>query len=209
MPEHTALAWAEAFRKAGGRRVLDLGCGIGRHTIALTRLGLAVTASDVAPSGLMTCAAWLAHERLAAVLVCHEMRTLPFPDATFDGLLAYNVIYHATVAGMQQTVSEIRRVLCPGGWLYITAIACSDSKVASYRADIETGKCQEIEPFTFVYLYDAPADKYLPHHYCDEEEVRDLLTGFAIKDVRLDHREYADSEGMQVGVHYHVQARLL
>jgi SAM-dependent methyltransferase len=156
----------------------------------------------------MKCAAWLAHEKLAAILVCHDMRTLPFPDSFFDGLLAYNVIYHATVAGMQQTVDEIRRVLCPGGWLYLTAIARTDSKVTGYRADIETGTCQEIEPFTFIYLDDAPGDKYLPHHYCDEAEIRDLLADFVIKDVHLDRREYTDAAGMQVGVHYHVQARL-
>lgn len=204
------MAWAESLRRVGGRRILDLGCGIGRHTVALTLLGFAVTATDISPSGVKTCAAWLVREGLSATLACHEMGTLPFPNCTFDGLVAYNVIYHATLTGMRRILAEALRVLCPGGRLYATVIACEDSKVATCQAGVKAGKCSEIEPFTFVYprFDDAPDDKYLPHHYCDEAEVHALLAGFAIEDLQLDRREYVDDDGeLQIGVHYHVQAR--
>jgi SAM-dependent methyltransferase len=187
-----------------------LGCGIGRHTVPLAHLGFAVAATDVSPAGLKTCAAWLAREGLNATLACHEMGALPFSDCTFDGLVAYHVIYHATLAGMRGVLAEVRRVLRPGGRLYVTAIAREDSKVAIYQADVRAGKCREIEPFTFIYprFDDAPDDKYLPHHYCDEAELRDLLAGFVIDDLRLDRREYVDGDGeLQIGVHYHAQVR--
>ncbi len=190
--------------------MLDLGCGVGRHTVALARAGFAVTASDVSPSGLATCAAWLARERLSATTVCHEMATLPFPDGLFDGLLSYNVIYHATVAGMRRTLAEIRRVLRADGRLYVTIIARDDSRVGDYRADMATGKCLEIEPFTFIYPRDAPGDKYLPHHYSDEAELDAFLAGFAVDDLCLVHVEYAGEDGLvQTGAHYHIQARRL
>ncbi len=204
------MAWAERLRQADGRRVLDLGCGIGRHTVAMARAGLAVTAADVSPSGVATCAAWLAREGLSATTVRHEMATLPFPDRFFDGLVSYNVIYHATVAGMRRILAEIRRVLRPDGRLYVTIIARDDSKVAGYRTDLETGRCQEIEPFTFIYPRDAPDDKYLPHHYSDEAELRAFLVGFTIDDLCHARVEYADADGViQTGAHYHVQARRL
>jgi SAM-dependent methyltransferase len=209
-PEQVVVAWGERLRKAGGRRVLDLGCGIGRHTVALARMGFAVTAADVAPSGLVTCAAWLAREGLSATLTCHDMGMIPVPGSFFDGLIAYNVIYHATVAGMRGILSEIRRVLRPNGYFYATIISREDSKVAGYQADIEAGKCLEIEPFTFVYPRDAPDDKYLPHHYSDEAEVHIFLTGFDLDDLFLKRVEYTDESGVvQAGVHYHVQARRL
>lgn len=133
---------------------------------------------------------------------------LPFPDRIFDGLIAYNVIYHTTLPGMRRILAEMHRVLSPEGQLYATIISRDDSKVAGYQADIETGKCQEIEPFTFIYPRDAPDDKYLPHHYCDEAELRTLLTGFVIDDLCLTRVEYTDRDGVvQTGVHYHVQAR--
>ena len=59
-PERAVVTWAEHLWEARGRRVLDLGCGIGRHAVALARTGLAVTVTDVSLSGLMACAAWLA-----------------------------------------------------------------------------------------------------------------------------------------------------
>jgi len=209
-PEPTIVTWAESLRKAGGRQVLDLGCGTGRHTVALARLGFAVTATDVSPSGLATCAAWLASEGLTAALVRHEMETFPFPDCTFDGLVAFNVIHHTTMAGMRRTLDGVCRVLRPGGRLYSTAVARDEVNIASYRAGVEAGKCQEIEPFTFVYLRDAPGDRYLPHHYCDEAELCAFLADFAVDDVRLVREEYADEDGVvHVSAHYHVQARRL
>jgi len=164
---------------------------------------LAVTATDVSPSGLATCAAWLTREGLRATLVRHEMETLPFPGLIFDGLVAFNVIHHTSVAGM-------RRALRPGGWFYATIAAREESNIACYRADLETGKCQEIEPFTFIYLRDAPGDKHLPHHYCNEAELRALLSSFIVDDLHFVRKEYADEDGVaQVSAHYHVQARRL
>ena len=137
------------------------------------------------------------------------MGRLPFFDCTFDGLIAYNVIYHATLAGMRQVLAEIRRVLEPGGRFYATIIAREDSKVSVCQADVKAGKCHEIEPFTFVYprFGDAPDDKFLPHHYCDEAELHSLLADFAVDELYLDRREYGEDGALHVGVHYHVQAR--
>jgi SAM-dependent methyltransferase len=206
-PEPTVLNWAKSFQESGGRRVLDLGCGVGRHTVSLARMGLAVTATDVSASGLATCAAQLAREKLDASLLCHEMETLPFPDNAFDGVVAFNVVYHATLAGMRRVLTELHRVLRPGGQLYITVIARSDSRIADYRVDIDAGRCIDVEPFTFVYLRDAPGDKYLPHHYCDESELRALMSDFRLDRLGLVSVEYVDEDDIvQVGAHYHVQA---
>lgn len=222
-PEPSVLAWAESLQRAGGhqacpeggrtarnRRALDLGCGVGRHTVPLARLGFSVTATDISLSGVKTCAAWLAREGLSATLACHRMGALPFPNCTFDGLVAYNVIYHATLAGVRGVLAEARRVLCPGGQFYTTFIAREDSKVAICHADVQAGRCQEIEPFTFVYprSEDASGDGYLPHHYCDKEELHTLLADFIVDDLYLDRREYAgDGGSVRFSVHYHVQAR--
>jgi tellurite methyltransferase len=207
-PERAVVAWAEQLWEAGGRWVLDLGCGVGRHTIALARMGFTVTATDMSPSGLVTCVAGLARAGLSAGLVRHEMEVLPFSTSAFDGVIAYNVIYHTTAAGMRRILAEMRRILSPGGWLYATAIARADRRIDECRADIALGRCQEIEPYTFVYLREVPGDKHLPHHYCDEAELRAFMANLVVEDSRLVRVEYVDEgEAVQIGAHYHVRAR--
>ncbi|MBU0702398.1 MAG: hypothetical protein KKC18_00835, partial [Chloroflexi bacterium] len=48
----------------------------GRAPQVLAHLGLAVTAANVAHSGLTTCAAWLARERLETPLACRDDRVV-------------------------------------------------------------------------------------------------------------------------------------
>ncbi len=205
VPEPVVLAWAERLWQAGGRRVLDLGCGIGRHTVALARLGLDVVATDVSYSGLAACAAWLIREGLHTSVVFHGVETFPFPDCIFDGLLAFHAIYHNTLNGMRRTLAEMRRVLVPGGWLYLTANSRDERRMARYQVEIAAGRCREIEPFTFVWPHET-GDKSLPHHHCDEAELRDLLTGFAVDDLVLVRKEYVDDDGTpRSSAHYHVK----
>ncbi len=108
---------------------------------------------------------------------------------------------------MRRVLAEMRRVLRVGGRLYAAVAARDEGNTARYWADMEAGKCQEIESFTFVYPRDAPGDKYLPHHYCDETELRACLAGFVVDDLRLVREEYTGDDGIiRVSAHYHVQA---
>ena len=40
---------------------------------------------------------------------------LPYPDASFDFVLSWNVIYHGTMGDVGARIAEIWRVLKPGG----------------------------------------------------------------------------------------------
>jgi 2-polyprenyl-6-hydroxyphenyl methylase/3-demethylubiquinone-9 3-methyltransferase len=93
-------------------RVLDVGCGDGTFAAALARAGGQVTGVDPAPSALARAQA--AHPELEFVEPAADGR-LPFGDASFDTVTCVNVLQH--VAGTQALLSEIRRVLVPGGLL--------------------------------------------------------------------------------------------
>lgn len=206
-PDPPVMEWARGLPPSA--RLLDLGCGVGRHAVALTRLGLRVVAADIAPSGLAACAGWLARERLPARLVQHDVARLPFADGAFDALLSFHVIYHTTVAGLRGVLGEIRRTVRPGGALYLTFVGRVEQRMAQYRADVARGVCLEPEPFTFVYVQDAPDDKDLLHHYSDEAEVRALLSDFIVESVVPVQTRYTDPGILHpAGLHYHVRARL-
>jgi 2-polyprenyl-3-methyl-5-hydroxy-6-metoxy-1,4-benzoquinol methylase len=110
-----------------GDRVLDLGCGFGRHSYALARSGVHVVALDagreeVTGTQQMLGAMALEHEFDPAVTLATAVRgdahRLPFPDATFDHIICSEVLEH--IPDDVTVLRDIVRVLRPGGTLAVT-----------------------------------------------------------------------------------------
>ena len=101
-------------------RALDLGCGFGRHTLALRELGLEAF-------GLDRSAELLAHARalecetrsrasLAGRLARGDFRWLPFGNATFDGVcMLFSSFGYFDDPGNERVLAETARVLKPHG----------------------------------------------------------------------------------------------
>jgi ubiquinone/menaquinone biosynthesis C-methylase UbiE len=98
-----------------GDRVLDLGCGQGDFTRVVGEAGAEVVGADVAEAALARARA--RHRGVEFVLVAVD-GPLPFPDGAFDLVWASEVIEH--IADTARWLSEVRRVLTPGGRLLMT-----------------------------------------------------------------------------------------
>lgn len=165
----------ESLEQMDAKQVLDLGCGTGRHTIALARKGFSVFGIDNAPSGLKMTKDGLDKESLHATLVKHEMtEPFPWPDGSFDAVVSVQVIHHADVGSIKKIISEIKRILKTGGMIFITV-----PKLKNQGENF-----QEIEPNTFIPL--DGQEKGLPHHYFTPEELRDFFSDFHIQDIHID-----------------------
>jgi SAM-dependent methyltransferase len=109
-----------------GERVLDLGCGAGRHAYAAVRRGADVVALDFDAAEVATVTATFAAmaeaEEIPAgtryVAVRGDLRSLPFPDASFDHVVAAEVLEH--IVDDELAMAEIARVLRPGGTAAVT-----------------------------------------------------------------------------------------
>lgn len=160
------------YRTRGVRRILDVGSGSGRHTVALSRAGFSVTGMDIAPEGLRLSRAWLADEGVEAHLLRADFRQ-PFPLRSnyFDGLISAQTIHHALLSGVVNAIAEIHRVMAPGGLAFI-GVAGRTHPDENYA---------EIEPGTFLPLDGDEAG--LPHHIFTLDELAEAFGRFRILDI--------------------------
>lgn len=180
LPNQVVVEWAETVPPGGF--VLDVGCGVGRHVTYLGGRGFRVAGVDISPSGVR-----LAEEACAAREIVFDgrvanMTTLPWPDATFDAVLSASTIHHQLRAGIVQTLAEVRWVLKPGG-TFLVDFPCADTgHHQGLRRLVVAGQIVEVEPDTFVDERPEPEDLdgFLPHHFCNEADVRELLQPFDI-----------------------------
>jgi len=119
-PNHDAFwAYRKAFNDfvgAGSDNALEVGCGEGRVSRELKALGHAVTASD-AVAQLVKAAKEMdsAHH-----YVVSQITRLPFPNSSFDLIVAYNVLMD--VEDVPNAIAEVRRVMRPTGRLIISIV---------------------------------------------------------------------------------------
>jgi ubiquinone/menaquinone biosynthesis C-methylase UbiE len=97
-----------------GATVLDVGCGPGRDTARLHDLGLRVYGLDRSLGMLVE-----AHQRHTCPLLLDDMRHLPAHSGVFDGLWVCASFLHIPKRDGPAVLQEFRRVLRPGGLLYL------------------------------------------------------------------------------------------
>ncbi len=122
-------------------RVLDLGCGGGRHAFEAYRRGADVVAFDASPAELTAVAAMAGAMGAAgeapaaahAMCVSGDATLMPFADDTFDRVIAAEVLEH--VPGDQRALHEISRVLRPGGLLAVTVPAWLPERICWRLSD--------------------------------------------------------------------------
>jgi SAM-dependent methyltransferase len=110
-----------------GDKVLDLGCGFGRHAFEAARRGASVVALDAGADEVLGVAATFAAmveagelraDSLHANVVQGDALKLPFPDAAFDRVICSEVLEH--IPDDVSAMYELNRVLRPGGTMAIT-----------------------------------------------------------------------------------------
>ncbi|MBN2483465.1 MAG: class I SAM-dependent methyltransferase [Candidatus Omnitrophica bacterium] len=140
-------------------KILDVGCGDGALTGLINRQGHPVWGIDVDKEGIRLAKEQFGIHGLEGVFSAIEGSEYPFGDGEFDIVICADVIEHVKEPGA--VLTEIRRVLSPGGWAIITTpIAVSDMPLGAYHV-------QEWTPQTFekfcLGVFDKIIDKKKTH----------------------------------------------
>lgn len=167
------------FRARGAKRILDLGCGSGRHIVFLAKHDFEVHGVDVSPVGIELAKRWMEDEGLAASLIIGDIyNKLPYADACFDAVISVQVIHHNTAENIRRLIAEIWRLLQPAGLFFAT--------VPMYRNQAK--RFQQIEENTFLPL--DGREKGIPHYYFDEEQIRKFFSAFKSLDIHVDSKNH-------------------
>ena len=116
----------ETFTVEPGMRLLDVGCGQGRHSYEAFRRGAHVTAFDMNAADLAEVDTMLRAMELenqqgqgaTAEVVEGDARRMPFADGAFDRVIASEILEH--IPEDEQVMAEIVRVTRPGGLVAVT-----------------------------------------------------------------------------------------
>lgn len=102
-------------------RILEVGCSVGFNCFALSRQYPAATVVGIEPDAeaVMVAHAMARDAERNVVFVVATGERLPFPDCAFDLIVCHTVIEH--VRSPRDVVSEMARVLSPGGRIHLEA----------------------------------------------------------------------------------------
>jgi SAM-dependent methyltransferase len=152
---------------------------------------------DLSPDGVQSTAKWALQEGLNVKVRQGDMLTLPYGDASFDSLFAYHVISHTDTPGASKIISEIRRVVKPGGEIYLSL--CSKDTWAYKEAGYPV-----IDENTVRKTDGAEVD--VPHFFVNLDDILTLFQAFDLVNVR--HVDDCYFEGQKRNSkHYFLLAR--
>ena len=185
------------WKKRAYATFLDLGCGLGRHSLLFAANGFRVDSFDLSNEAIDGLRKKAAEETISNIRCTHgDMNALPFDNDCFDCLLAYHVISHTDSAGIRKIVDEIYRVLRPGGEFYLTL----GSKSAWSFASAGYPKHDEN---TIIKREDGPEDG-IPHFYSDENAIAELLSRFTLINVQHVQDIIVDKSRLRNSWHYFI-----
>lgn len=162
----------DRWQKKRKKDFLDLGCGLGRHTIQFAKAGFNTAGFDLSEESIRRTAEYAKAEKLDIALKVGDMLELPYPDASFDCILCRNVISHTDTAGMRQIVEELKRVLRPEGECYLTL---GSKETWGFKQDWPV-----VDENTKIRIEDGP-ENGIPHFYADYDLIQELFKDFKIE----------------------------
>jgi len=174
-PDPEFMALIPVMQKVGVRKVLDAGCGVGRHLLPLRTAGFRVWGVDCDAQVLQILQDRLRKAAVAAdspYLAQADLNRLPFMSGAFDLVVSIKVINHGYAATFREYCRELDRVVKIGGHLFINA---SPREVIER---IRLPQTQELEPGTLVDI--ATPDGGVIHHFPTPEELREQFPGYKV-----------------------------
>lgn len=168
---------ADNWKSKNLKTVLDIGCGYGRNSIFLAKQGFILDGFDLSERSVETTIEKGKEQGFDfSNFKVADMLEFPYPDNSFDVVLAMNVISHTDKDGFNKILKEIKRVLKPNGEAYFTL----GSKESYW---FNNPDCKYVDENTRIRIEDGP-ENGIPHFYIDDNDCFNLFNEFKIISIK-------------------------
>ncbi len=179
-PDEMVVRFMNNSMKHSGEKVLDLGCGSGRHSELFIENGFEVYGCDISTTSILMTKNRLKQFNLEKRFVATHSWNLPYEDNSFDYVVGWHSIYYNTFTHLEKTLDEIYRILRKNGMLLVRLLSYDD-----YRRSL--GK--RIANKTYV-----GSKKALDHEgitYCtvNKSDIKNLFRKF--KKINIGYNEFS------------------
>ena len=175
---------------------LDLGCGIGRHSILFGKNEFNVNCFDISEEAINRTKEWAEKENLQFEYKIGDMIKLPYDNEEFDCIYCKNVISHTDTDGIKQIITELYRVMKNEGECYLTL---SSKDTWGFKQE----SWPLIDDNTRLRMDEGPEYK-VPHFYADYNLIKELFKKFNIINIHQEIDYYEKEDGTKESYHYHI-----
>lgn len=187
------------WKSLGKTEFLDLGCGLGRHSMLMGRHGFNVRCFDISDEAVSRTRSWAESEGLEFDYKVGDMLSLPYGNASIDCIICRNVISHTDTEGVKKAISEIYRVLKQGGECYVSLASKADW---GYKQDWKS-----FDENTKLRMEEGP-EYMVPHFYADYGLAGELFAAFTVIDIQHIQTFFKSESGEdRYAFHYHLLCR--
>lgn len=163
------------------KKILDVGCGNGRHVMFFAEQGYDVHGFDISSEAIEVANAWLVQKQLKANMSVGNVDNMFFEDESFDVVISDGVLDHIHFSDAKKVMENIRRICVKGGYVHITLRSTDDS---------EFGRGDKVDDNTF--LLQEGYEKGIIQRYFDLDDIKELFKEFNVFDVEHHIDEYPD-----------------
>lgn len=151
-------------QKKNIRKIIDVGCGCGRHTIYLARNGFKVIAVDISKVALK-----ILRRRIESLDMLNSVKIIRCPISEIKnikskGIVCTGVLHHEKKINVIKNIKKIIAMLEPNGILYVTIPSKNDVRFLG----------GEKKSSNVVYPVNGP-EKMIPHFFFDEKDIKRLF----------------------------------
>jgi len=170
-PDELVVRFHKKFmKKKSGLRLLDLGCGSGRHCELFATENYDVYGCDISSKSISITKKRLKKFNLKDNFVKSFSYDLPYKSDFFHYVIVWHSIYYNTYENMIKSIKEISRVLIKDGIAFITIITSGDSRIIKDGINSEktfriTKKNNDHSGLTLSYLTKSEAKKIFKKYF--------------------------------------------